>query len=51
MPNAQLEAVIRYQKSLLQSARILDAIGSITLQELTIKYLEELRSIKEKGVK
>ena len=45
----KLNRIIRYHEFLLHNARLLQAISSITLQELTVKYLEELKAIKEKG--
>lgn len=44
----QIDGVIRYHKELLHNARLLNATSQEALQERTIKYLEELKSIKEK---
>lgn len=50
--DAQLDANIRYHERIVQQAKVRELPSIQTLEELTIKYLKELKAIKEKeGVK
>lgn len=40
----QLDKILQYHRNLLQTANLLQAIGPASLEELTIKYLEELKT-------
>lgn len=44
----QLAKLIRYHEGQLHNAKLLGAISSVALEELTIKYLMELKTIKER---
>ena len=43
----QLDKVIQHHENLLHNAKLMGAIGAQTLQELTVKYLNELKALKE----
>lgn len=48
MEDNQLAGVISYLKDRLPTIKMFGTISGVTLEELNIKYLEELQALKEK---
>lgn len=50
MKDIQLNGCINYLKNLVVVSKLVGGISDQALLELSVKYLEELKGIKEKGV-